>query len=276
MSSRWSTGGRWPTSSTWCCGPAGRRPSSVPSAATGPRSRRSSARCGWPVVRRPCWSWHRRRRRPTGSCGPGGKRTWSTRRSSHCFRRRCRCCPTCGCPAVTHRATSVHAAGGDWYDAVPLGSGRLALVVGDAVGHGVSAAGAMSRLRGAMRSTALRDPSPQSVLAAMDQFAAQMDDVDGASVFYGLLEVTTGLLRYVAAGHPAPLVVSGDGITSVLPLVPRPPLGSPPDTPVGVAEYTLAQGATLVLFSNGAVTGALAPDEALRRLADVSRDVLAV
>ncbi|HEY4626720.1 MAG TPA: SpoIIE family protein phosphatase [Blastococcus sp.] len=175
-----------------------------------------------------------------------------------------------------HRATSVHAAGGDWYDAVPLGSGRLALVVGDAVGHGVSAAGAMSRLRGAMRSTALRDPSPQSVLAAMDQFAAQMDDVDGASVFYGLLEVTTGLLRYVAAGHPAPLVVSGDGTTSVLPLVPRPPLGSPPDTPVGVAEYTLGQGATLVLFSNGAVTGALAPDEALGRLADVSRDVLAV
>src|SRR3954469_2396522 len=175
-----------------------------------------------------------------------------------------------------HRATSVHAAGGDWYDAVPRGSGRLALVVGDAVGHGVSAAGAMSRLRGAMRSTALRDPSPQSVLAAMDEFAAQMDDVDGASVFYGLLEVTTGRLRYVAAGHPAPLVVSGDGTTSVLPLVPRPPLGSPPDTRVGVAEYTLGQGATLVLFSNGAVTAALAPDEALGRLADVSRDVLAV
>src|SRR3954452_16122306 len=163
-----------------------------------------------------------------------------------------------------HRATSVHAAGGDWYDAVPLGSGRLVLVVGDAVGHGVSAAGAMSRLRGAMRSTALRDPSPQSVLAAMDEFAAQMDDVDGASVFYGLLEVPARRLRYVAAGHPSPLVVSGDGTTSVLPLVPRPPLGSPPDTPVGVAEYTLAQGATLVLFSNGAVTGALAPDEALR------------
>jgi len=44
----------------------------------------------------------------------------------------------------------------------------------------------MSRLRGAMRSTALRDPSPGAVLAALDDFAAQMDDVEGASVFYGV------------------------------------------------------------------------------------------
>ncbi len=76
-----------------------------------------------------------------------------------------------------HRASSVHAAGGDWYDAVPLGRGRLALVVGDAVGHGVPAAGAMSRLRGAMRSVSLRDPSPSAVVAAMDAFACLMDDV---------------------------------------------------------------------------------------------------
>ena len=107
-----------------------------------------------------------------------------------------------------HRASSVHAAGGDWYDAVPLGRGRLALVVGDAVGHGVPAAGAMSRLRGAMRSVALRDPSPAAVMAALDAFAGQMDDVEGASVFYGVLEAATGRLTYrghrtAAAGlHP--------------------------------------------------------------------------
>src|SRR4029453_154646 len=98
-----------------------------------------------------------------------------------------------------HRATSATAAGGDWYDAVPLGAGRLALVIGDAVGHGVPAAGAMSRLRGAMRSTALRDPSPQVVLAALDDFAGQMDDVEGASVFYGVLDAGTGRLSYTAA-----------------------------------------------------------------------------
>src|SRR3954463_5302357 len=104
-----------------------------------------------------------------------------------------------------HRASSVRAAGGDWYDAVPLGGGRLALVVGDAVGHGVPAAGAMSRLRGAMRSSALADPSPASVIADLDAFAGQMEDVEGASVFYTVLDAATGHLGYAAAGHPAPL-----------------------------------------------------------------------
>jgi anti-anti-sigma factor len=174
-----------------------------------------------------------------------------------------------------HRASSARAAGGDWYDAVPLGAGRVALVVGDAVGHGVPAAGAMSRLRGAMRSTALRDPSPRVVLAALDDFAAQMDDVEGASVFYGVLDAGTGTLTYGAAGHPPPLVVHADGRTSFLPGIPRPPLGSLPDVKTEISEYVLEQGATLVLFSNGAIAGsAPVPDEALRRLADVSRSVL--
>ncbi|SDN82849.1 SpoIIE family protein phosphatase [Geodermatophilus sp. DSM 45219] len=174
-----------------------------------------------------------------------------------------------------HRASSPHAAGGDWYDAVPLGRGRLALVVGDAVGHGVLAAGAMSRLRGAMRSLALRDPSPAAVVAALDAFAGQMDDVEGASVFYGVLEAATGRLSYAAAGHPAPLVVQADGSAEFLPLEPRPPLGSLPGAPTVVATAQLPQGATLVLFSDGAVatSGSLSA-MGLDRLAEVSRAAL--
>lgn len=152
-----------------------------------------------------------------------------------------------------HRASSVHSAGGDWYDAVPLGRGRVALVIGDAVGHGIPAAGAMSRLRGAMRSSALRDPSPAVVLAALDVFAGQMDDVEGASVFYGVLDATTGVLTYATAGHPAPLVVGADGTARFLRVIPRPPLGSVPGTVTEVTEEVLEQGATLVLYSDGAV-----------------------
>ena len=171
-----------------------------------------------------------------------------------------------------HRASSIRSAGGDWYDAVPLGRGRLALVVGDAVGHGVPAAGAMSRLRGAMRASTLRDPSPAAVLAGLDSFAAQMEDVEGASVFYGLLEVATGRLTYAAAGHPAPLVVQPDGSTGFLPITPRPPLGTVPDARVEVREHLLDEGATIVLFSDGAVAGAAdGPAQGLARLADVSR-----
>jgi len=175
-----------------------------------------------------------------------------------------------------HRASSARAAGGDWYDAVPLGAGRVALVVGDAVGHGVPAAGAMSRLRGAMRSTAQRDPSPEAVLAALDAFAAEMDDVEGASVFYGVLDAGSGTLTYGAAGHPPPLVVHADGRSSFLQGTPRPPLGSLPGVTTQISEVTLEQGATLVLFSNGAIAApdTPVPEEALDRLAEVSRSVL--
>ncbi|MDT0275278.1 SpoIIE family protein phosphatase [Blastococcus goldschmidtiae] len=174
-----------------------------------------------------------------------------------------------------HQATSVRAAGGDWYDAVPLGDGKVALVVGDAVGHGVAAAGAMSRLRGAMRSTALRDPSPPAVLADLDAFAAPMDDVEGASVFYGVLDSATGALSYTTAGHPAPLVVRRDGSASFLPVTPRPPLGSMPGAETPVHGYELAQGATLVLFSNGALAGGGSDYAvALDRLVAASREVL--
>jgi anti-anti-sigma factor len=174
-----------------------------------------------------------------------------------------------------HRASAVQAAGGDWYDAVPLGRGRLALVIGDAVGHGVPAAGAMSRLRGAMRSLALRDPSPTAVVAALDAFAGQMEDVEGASVFYGVLEAATGRLTYAAAGHPAPLLVQADGSAEFLPLAPRPPLGSLPGAPTVAATAQLPQGATLVLFSDGAVaTAGSLSAEGLDRLAQVSRAAL--
>src|SRR5690348_11651226 len=113
----------------------------------------------------------------------------------------------------------------------------------------------MSRLRGAMRASTLRAPAPGAVLAGLDSFAAHMDDVAGASVFYGLLEVGTGRLTYAAAGHPAPLVVRPDGGTEFLPITPRPPLGTVPDAGVEVREHLLEEGATLVLFSDGAVAG---------------------
>lgn len=152
-----------------------------------------------------------------------------------------------------HRASAVRAAGGDWYDAFPLGCGRVALVIGDAVGHGVPAAGAMSRLRGAMRSSALRDPSPAAVMAALDDFGAHMHDVEGASVLYGVVDAGTGALTYATAGHPAPLVVHADGETSFLPVASRPPLGTVPGTSTTVLEYQLELGDTLVLYSDGAL-----------------------
>ena len=205
-SSRWSTGDRWRTSSPRCCAPAGRADAARPDGRPGPVV---SARV------RPHGDRGGRRRAGHGRGGPGSRRrvpgwpTGSSRRSCRCCRRPCRCCPTSGCPGSYHRASSARAAGGDWYDAVPLGAGRVALVVGDAVGHGVPAAGAMSRLRGAMRSTrAARPLARASCSRRWTRFAAQMDDVEGASVFYGVLDAGTGTAHLrrrrppAAAGRP--------------------------------------------------------------------------
>ncbi len=170
-----------------------------------------------------------------------------------------------------HQASRVGSAGGDWYDAVSLGQGRLALVISDAVGHGVPAAAAMSRLRGALRASAMRDPAPVDVLAALDQFAAGTGDVDGASIFYGLLDAASGALRYSAAGHPAPVLVRADGSSRPLDVVPRPPLGTVPGVVAVEQQAQLEPGETLVLFSDG-VLSALGgpPAEGMRLLAEAS------
>ena len=176
-----------------------------------------------------------------------------------------------------HRAALADAAGGDWYDAVPLGQGRVALVIGDAVGHGVPAAGAMSRLRGAMRSNALRDPSPEAVLPALDAFAAQMEDVEGASVFYGVLDAGTGHLVYTAAGHPAPLVVQPDGSTTSLPVTPRPTAGQRARG-VGTGRRARAApgGHADPVLQRGPHRREQGPADARERLGEVARKALGV
>jgi anti-anti-sigma factor len=102
-----------------------------------------------------------------------------------------------------------------------------------------------------------------------------MDDVEGASVFYGVLDAGTGDLAYSAAGHPPPLVIGPDGATDFLPVPPRPPLGSVPGAPTTVSRHVLDQGSTLVLFSNGAVAGP-GPEaaQALDRLAHIASSVV--
>jgi anti-anti-sigma factor len=103
-----------------------------------------------------------------------------------------------------------------------------------------------------------------------------MEDVEGASVFYAVLEAATGRLTYAAAGHPAPLVVQTDGTTTFLPLTARPPLGSLPGAPTVVETADLPPGATLVLYSDGAVAASGPPPaQGLDRLAQVARDALA-
>src|SRR5574338_526212 len=90
--------------------------------------------------------------------------------------------------------------GGDWYDAFPLEDGRVALVVGDVVGHGLDAAVAMGQLRGAVSALA-QSAGPAVLLRRLDAFVETVTSAATATLAYVELDPATGELRYACAGH---------------------------------------------------------------------------
>jgi serine phosphatase RsbU (regulator of sigma subunit) len=155
--------------------------------------------------------------------------------------------------------------GGDWFDVIPLSGTRVALVVGDVVGHGLHAAATMGRLRTAVLNFAGLDLPTEELLGRLDELVAQIDAeeetadedgqgmITGATCQYAVYDPTSGQLVLATAGHPGPAVVHPDGTVS-LPQVPvSPPLGLGAGLPVESAELTVPEGSRLVLFTDGLI-----------------------
>ena len=106
--------------------------------------------------------------------------------------------------------------GGDWYDLVELPDGRIGIVVGDCVGHGLEAATVMGQLRSACRALLLQDASPAQTLSAMDRFAALIPGAFCSTVFCGILDQDEGRLTYSSAGHPPGILAHPDGRAELL------------------------------------------------------------
>ncbi|MFC3502842.1 SpoIIE family protein phosphatase [Micromonospora krabiensis] len=143
--------------------------------------------------------------------------------------------------------------GGDWYDTVELPDGRIGIVVGDCVGHGLQAATVMGQLRSACRALLLQDSSPAQTLAALDRFAAVLPGAACATVFCGVLDPATGHLRYSSAGHPPAIVVHPDGATHLLDRGRSRPLAVRLGSVRPEAEYVVPARATLMLYTDGLV-----------------------
>ncbi|MHC3470773.1 SpoIIE family protein phosphatase [Streptomyces sp. 7R007] len=152
---------------------------------------------------------------------------------------------------------------GDWFDVIPLPGARVALVVGDIVGHGLHAAATMGRLRTAVHTLAALDLSPSELMAHLDDLVTRIDtdeadgdegpDVTGATCLYAVYDPASGRAAMARAGHPGPAVVRPDG-TVEFPHVPvSPPLGLGGTEPVETAELALGEGSRLVLFTDGLV-----------------------
>ena len=143
--------------------------------------------------------------------------------------------------------------GGDWYDTFELPDGRIALSVGDVVGHGLDAAAAMGRLRVALAAFAPYASSPGNLLSQLDAFAAGSNGAEFATACYATFHPPTGVLRFASAGHPPMLVVTRDGTSHWLQDGRSTPLFGQVDPARPDATCVLDPGATLIMYSDGLI-----------------------
>ncbi|MFH8568227.1 SpoIIE family protein phosphatase [Streptomyces sp. NPDC017993] len=174
---------------------------------------------------------------------------------------------------VAHRYLPAQAGvGGDWFDLIPLPGARVALVVGDVVGHGLYAAATMGRLRTAVHNFSALDLPPDELLGYLDELVSRIDTdrageddgagqsgeragITGASCLYAIYDPVDGRATFGRAGHPGPALVLPDG-TVTFPDVPvAPPLGLGGSLPVETAEIPLPEGSRLVLYTDGLIEG---------------------
>ncbi|AZM58363.1 MULTISPECIES: SpoIIE family protein phosphatase/ATP-binding protein [unclassified Streptomyces] len=168
---------------------------------------------------------------------------------------------------VAHRYLPAHAGrggvGGDWYDVIPLPGARVALVVGDVVGHGLHAAATMGRLRTAVHNFSTLDLPPDELLWHMDELVTRIDQdesgegagtapVTGATCLYVVYDPSTGGCTMARAGHLQPAVVRPDGRAEFVDVPAAPPLGLG-GLPFEAASLRLPPGSSLVLYTDGLV-----------------------
>ncbi|MEU1513913.1 SpoIIE family protein phosphatase [Streptomyces sp. NPDC005811] len=156
--------------------------------------------------------------------------------------------------------------GGDWFDVIPLSGARVALVVGDVVGHGLHAAATMGRLRTAVHNFCALDLAPDELLTHLDDLVGRLDrgegwaventhpdtGIIGATCLYAVYDPVLRRCTLARAGHPLPAVVHPDGRVDFVDLPAGPPLGLG-GMPFETAELELAEGSQLVLYTDGLI-----------------------
>ncbi|GAA2725297.1 ATP-binding SpoIIE family protein phosphatase [Actinocorallia aurantiaca] len=156
---------------------------------------------------------------------------------------------------LTHRylPASDHAqVGGDWFDAIALPGSRVALVVGDVMGHGMRSAAIMGQLRTSVHTLAALDLPPDQVLRQLDGLAQDLGENHLATCLYAVYDPVARRVTFANAGHLPPVLVRRDGSAELLPV--------PPGVPIGVGgvafepiEFPVRDGDRLVLCTDGLV-----------------------
>ncbi|MFG2745130.1 SpoIIE family protein phosphatase [Streptomyces chartreusis] len=171
--------------------------------------------------------------------------------------------PTQSAVEVAHRylpSKSTAGIGGDWFDVIPLSGGRVALVVGDVVGHGLQSSATMGRLRTAVRTLADVDLPSDELLTHLDDLVTHLAADErstevaeqGATCLYAVYDPISRHLTMASAGHPAPAVVTPDGKAWLVEMTAGPPLGVG-GLPFETAEIQLPEGSRVALYTDGLI-----------------------
>jgi anti-sigma regulatory factor (Ser/Thr protein kinase)/ABC-type transporter Mla MlaB component len=151
-------------------------------------------------------------------------------------------------------APTVENAGGEWFDAVGLPDGRIALVVGDAAGQGVPAAALMGQLRSVVRERLLAGAGVTGALEAGDTYARGLAEAAATTVCIAVVDPVSREVEYCTAGHPPPLVVpGGGGAARFLPGTGAAPLATTTGATFLSGSERLEAHDLLVLYTNGLV-----------------------
>ena len=160
-------------------------------------------------------------------------------------------------PAITAAARYLPAGrgmdvGGDWYDVIPLSADRVALVIGDVMGHGLPEAVIMGRVRTALQTLSDLELPPDEVLAHLNDLVCGLGDDSFVTCLYAIYDPTTSSCTVARAGHPPPAVVCPDGTVHFAQVDGDPPLGVA-GPPFEVSELRVPDGALLVLYTDGLI-----------------------
>ena len=164
--------------------------------------------------------------------------------------------------------------GGDWWDALMLPTGDLAIAIGDVAGHGIAPAAVMGHARNALRMELVAGRSPAEALQGVSMFLDWTHPLAHCTAIAATL--SSHSMRWSAAGHPPPLYITADGTATYLETPPAPPLGVRTKRMPTYPEQTFAtaDGATLLLYTDGLVESRVRGiDEGLERLAKLASEI---
>ncbi|GGV00282.1 hypothetical protein GCM10010495_08850 [Kitasatospora herbaricolor] len=142
--------------------------------------------------------------------------------------------------------------GGDWFDAIQLPGSRVALVVGDVMGHGLHSAAAMGRFRTAMQTLAALDLPPGQLLRHLDNLAHKLGDDHLATCLYAVYDPINRTCELASAGHVPPVLVHPDGTGELLEIPAGAPIGVG-GVPFVAKKIDVSDGSMLVLCTDGLV-----------------------